>query len=140
MPDTILLVEDELIISLVESRRITDLGYRVVTAKNGETAVDVALTNGNISLILMDINLGKGINGLEAAKKILETKALPVIFLTSHNESEYTESISKIPNYGFVLKNAPDSVLRSTIEAGLKTDGPSRTKAHYEDGQHVNDD
>ena len=47
-------------------------GYDVVTACSGEKAVQAVESDPEISLILMDIDLGKGISGTEAAERILE--------------------------------------------------------------------
>src|SRR6056297_3007206 len=68
-----------------------------------------------ISLILMDIDLGKGMDGTEAAEKILESHELPIVFLTSHSEKEYVNRVKKITNYGYVLKNSGEFVLIEAI-------------------------
>jgi len=62
----ILLVEDERIIAEYNSLVLQKHGYSVLCAFTGEDAVHIALSNNYISLILMDINLGKGITGLQA--------------------------------------------------------------------------
>ena len=63
---TILLVEDDAIIAMSETRALQRKGYAVVTAINGAKAVESALTLPRLDLILMDINLGKGISGIQA--------------------------------------------------------------------------
>lgn len=79
----ILLAEDnqaniETISSYLESR-----GYRVILATNGQTAVDLALSQ-NPSLILMDIQMPE-INGLEAIRRIRQQALVnvPIIALTA---------------------------------------------------------
>jgi CheY-like chemotaxis protein len=94
-PKIILLVEDEAIIALAEAQIIEGFGYRVITAESGEKAVETALSCSEICLILMDIDLGKGMDGTEAASRILEEKTIPVVFLTSHSEKEYVEKVKK---------------------------------------------
>ena len=39
-----------------------------------------------IDLILMDINLGSGMDGTQAAEQILRTNDIPILFLSSHTE------------------------------------------------------
>ncbi len=39
----------------------------------------------------MDINLGPGIDGTQAAEQILNKKDIPVVFLSSHTEPEVVE-------------------------------------------------
>ena len=117
---TILLVEDEALISLVGAKTIKQFGYKVITANTGEKAVRRAVENINISLILMDINLGKGIDGPEAARQILSKKTLPIVFITSHTEKEYVDRVKEITRYGYVIKNSGDLVLQSAIEMALE--------------------
>ncbi len=73
---TILLVEDEALIALAERRTLERYGFRVRTAADGEGAVEAAAAR-DVDLVLMDINLGTGIDGTEAAKRILAARDLP---------------------------------------------------------------
>jgi len=112
----ILLVEDDAIIALAQAGAIKKFGYAVSSAYSGEKAVHLAVEDPSIDLILMDIDLGPGLNGPEAAQRILEERSLPIVFLTSHNEASYVEMVRKITRYGYVVKNSGDFVLRSSIE------------------------
>lgn len=76
---TILLVDDEVIISMAASKTLEKLGYKVVTANSGEKAFETVSGNKDINLILMDIDLGKGIDGTEAAAIILKDHDIPVV-------------------------------------------------------------
>lgn len=113
---TLLLVEDEAVIALDEAVTLESFGYRVLTAAGGAEAVETALRNEEIDLILMDIDLGRGIDGTEAARRILEKRSVPIVFLTSHAEREMVERVRGLTRYGYVLKNAGEFVLRSSIE------------------------
>ncbi len=113
---TILLVEDEAIISIIASKALKRFGYNVISAKNGEIAVKLAVENEDIALVLMDINLGDGIDGTEASRQILARRNIPIVFHTSHSEKEMVEKVRGITRYGYVIKNSGDFVLNSTIE------------------------
>ncbi len=115
MPKKILLVEDEAIIALNESRIIENEGYEVRTVYSGEEAVDAVDAEPDITLILMDIDLGRGISGTEAARRILALHDRPIVFITSHAEKEYVERVKKITRYGYVLKNSGRFVLIEAI-------------------------
>jgi CheY-like chemotaxis protein len=54
---TILLLEDEAVTSIVTSKTLQKFGYNVVTAETGEMAIETAISNKNINLILMGIDL-----------------------------------------------------------------------------------
>jgi CheY-like chemotaxis protein len=71
-PKTILLVEDEAIIGLSVTMTLKQSGFAVILAMSGEKAVEVVDNHPEIGLVLMDINLGKGMNGTEAARLILQ--------------------------------------------------------------------
>ncbi len=62
MPKQILLVEDEFPIALHESQLLENNGYSVITAHKGEATVEILNANPDIALILMDIDLGTGID------------------------------------------------------------------------------
>jgi CheY-like chemotaxis protein len=77
---TILLVEDEALIAVAESVMLKKHGYEVVIANNGEKAIEAVESDPDISLILMDIDLGSGMDGTETAERILKNKDIPVVF------------------------------------------------------------
>src|SRR6056297_4207493 len=120
MKEKILLVEDEALIAMNEARMLKKHGYEVVTAYKGEKAIEAVDSDSEISLILMDIDLGKGIDGTEAAEKILEKHDIPVVFLSSHTEPEVVEKTEKITSYGYVVKNSGATVLDASIKMAFK--------------------
>ena len=92
----------------------------MIIANTGENAVEIALSNDKINLVLVDIDLGKGIGGSEAARQIIKKRNIPVIFLTSHFEKEYVDRVKEITRYGYIVKNSGDFVLRSSIEMAFE--------------------
>ncbi|HPB81863.1 MAG TPA: PAS domain S-box protein [Spirochaetota bacterium] len=117
---TILLVEDEAIISFTEEETLRSFGYEVITASSGEEAVEIAANNEMIDLVLMDIDLGEGMDGTSAAKEILGIRTIPIVFLTSHSEFSMVEKVRGITRYGYVIKNSGDFVLQSSIEMAFE--------------------
>ncbi|MCB1176127.1 MAG: response regulator [Leptospiraceae bacterium] len=117
---TILLVEDQLIIAMSEKISLEKYGYEVITAPNGEEAVNIFYENDNIDLVLMDIDLGAGINGPEAAKTILGIRDIPVVFLSSHIEPEVVTQTERITSYGYVVKNSGITILDASIKMAFK--------------------
>ncbi len=117
---TILLVEDEALIATAEAQMLRQWGYEVVTALNGSTAIETALSK-DIDLVLMDIDLGKGaMDGTEAASRILDKKDLPIVFLSSHTEPEVVEKTEKITSYGYVVKFSGNTVLEASLKMAFK--------------------
>jgi len=118
---TILLVEDENITAALEIKSLEREGYHVMRAESGEAAIELMEKAGRrIDLILMDIDLGPGIDGTEAALKILDTNDIPVLFLSSHTEKEIVTKTEAITNYGYVVKNSSFTVLDASIKMAFK--------------------
>ncbi len=116
----LLLVEDEAIIALDQSAMLEKNGYHVVVAHDGERAVDMIREDPGIDLILMDINLGPGMDGPDVAKAILNIRDIPIVFLTSHSSSDMVAKVREITRYGYVIKNSGDFVLLSSIEMAFQ--------------------
>ncbi len=117
-PKKILLVEDDCLISLINLKALDNFGFLSIHASNGEEAIQFAETS-DFDLVLMDIDLGEGINGLEAACAIQKRKDVPILFLSSHQEHEIVEKARCISRYGYVTKGSGLSVLRTSIEVAL---------------------
>src|SRR5512145_3434958 len=87
----ILLVEDEAIIALRERKTLERYGYGIVVEHSGERAIRTFEADDSIDLVLMDIDLGAGMDGTEAASLMLKTRDIPVVFLSSHTEPAIVE-------------------------------------------------
>jgi PAS domain S-box-containing protein len=117
---TILIVEDDPIAALDETAVLSHYGYGVIAAKSGEEAVDLCRRVDEIDMVLMDIDLGEGMDGPEAAQAILAEREIPIVFLTSHAERGMVEKVRGITRYGYVIKNSGDFVLISSIEMAFE--------------------
>ncbi|MGO8693487.1 MAG: PAS domain S-box protein [Rectinemataceae bacterium] len=117
---TILLVEDEAIIALSEKTKLGKYGYDVIISNTGEEAVRTCRENSDVDLILMDIDLGKGMGGAEAAEAILKERDIPVVFLSSHTEPEIVEKTEKTTSYGYVVKSSSMTVLDASIKMAFR--------------------
>ena len=117
---TILLVEDEELVALSEKMILEKNGFIVIIAETGEKAIQIVQEKHDIDLILMDIKLGGGIDGAQAAASILKNNLIPVIFLSSYTEQEIVESTDGIDSYGYVAKDCGEAVLITTIKTALR--------------------
>lgn len=116
----LLLVEDEPLIAFSETQILKENGYEVINAYSGEQAIDKVKKGEKIDLILMDIDLGKGMNGTETAKIILKDNEIPVVFLSCHTEAEYVKKTEGISSYGYIIKNFGDAILLSSIKMAFR--------------------
>ncbi|HKK65165.1 MAG TPA: PAS domain-containing protein, partial [Clostridia bacterium] len=120
MSKKILLVEDEALIALSEAQMLKKHGFEVDTVYTGEQAVEKVDADPAIELILMDIDLGTGIDGTQAAEQILEQYDLPIVFLSSHTEPEVVQKTEGITSYGYIVKNSGEMVLLASIKMAFR--------------------
>jgi two-component system cell cycle response regulator DivK len=82
----LLIVEDNELNRDMLGRRLAKRGFQICFAITGEDGLDVA-PREMPDLVLMDIGLGEGIDGLETTRRLKadpRTAAIPVIALTAH--------------------------------------------------------
>ncbi len=84
MEKNILVVDDEQNIVNIIKYNLKKEGYNVLTAENGQEALEV-FKKSNPDLILLDIMMPV-LDGYEVCKKIRETSNVPIIMLTSRAE------------------------------------------------------
>lgn len=116
---TILLVEDETISAMHTKMQLEQQGFYVYHAHSGEDAVRCVFEMCVIDLIVMDIELGPGMNGLQTAAHILNRIRIPIIFLSSHTEPEIISESQKIVSCGYIIKNSGTEILTKSILAAL---------------------
>ncbi|AOP33796.1 hypothetical protein A0128_08040 [Leptospira tipperaryensis] len=118
---TILLVEDEPIIGMTESIQLKNHGYNVINVMNGPKAIESLNDKKNIiDIVLMDIDLGHGVDGTAVAKEILKDHDIPLLFLSSHMEPEIIKKTEKITSYGYVVKNSDVTILDASIKMAFR--------------------
>src|SRR5436309_14004530 len=115
----ILVVEDEALVALHLEQRLQMLGHSVVgTAFSGTDALEQN-TAHLPDLVLMDINLGRSISGIEAAQQINRYFDIAIVVETAHSDDAILHNASVAGNYGYVLKPFEDSAVRDTNETRL---------------------
>ncbi len=116
---TILLVEDEAVIAMDEVMTLKDHGFDVISVRSGEKAIET-VDSHSVDMILMDIDLGCGMDGTEAAEIILKEHDLPIVFLSSHTEPGIVDKTEKITSYGYIVKNSGETVLIASIRMAFR--------------------
>ncbi len=84
MAEKILIVEDDLTLQETLVYNLSHQGYAVVTASDGNSAVEVARKD-NPDLILLDIML-PGIDGFEVCRIIRKEMTVPILMLTARDD------------------------------------------------------
>jgi len=82
----VLIVEDDMIISLVVENMVKELGHIVVgKAVSGIEAIEIAIKE-NPDILLMDIRLKGDMDGIDTVAKIKESIDTKVIYLTGNSD------------------------------------------------------
>lgn len=118
-PTKILIVEDEIIVAENLKQRLIDLDYQVLDIVSyGEKAIP-KVDELEPDLILMDIRLKGAMLGTEAAEKIHNTHNIPIIFVTSHVDSETLKKAKITEPFGYIVKPYRTKELHSSIEMAM---------------------
>lgn len=91
--------------------------FDIESVENGEKAIELA-DSGNFDLILMDINLGSGIDGFETARKIRENgehSDTPIIALTTNDYDHVREECISSRMSAYIQKPFDKAYLLGTI-------------------------
>jgi CheY-like chemotaxis protein len=83
----LLIIDDEDIIINLLHDYFSQLGYSVVTAKDGSEGIDLFNTSPNFDLIITDINM-PGIDGNAVAKtiRLSQTPKVPIVGMSGYND------------------------------------------------------
>jgi len=115
----ILVVEDESIIAKDIQNRLKSWGYAVpAIASSGEEAIKKA-AGIQPDLVLMDIVLKGGMDGVEAAEEIRNRFNIPVVYLSAYADDKKLQRARITEPFGYILKPFEDRELRATIEMAL---------------------
>ena len=116
----VLIVEDENIVAMDLSRRLTKLGYTVVgMAPSGKRALELVESRAP-NIILMDIHIKGAQDGIEVASLINELYHVPIIFLTAYSEDTTLARARETCPYGYLLKPFSERELHVAIQVALE--------------------
>lgn len=116
---SILIVEDEFMISEDIAARLSDFGYHVEgIAPSAKAAIEI-LDDGNVDLALVDVNIDGDTDGIGLAKIISEKYKIPFIFLTSLASEEVVQKAKEAKPSAYLLKPFNDRQVQIAIEMAL---------------------
>lgn len=116
----IIIVEDERIVASDLKRRLGQLGYDVkAIVSSGEEAI-IKAEMCKPDLVLMDIVLKGGMDGITAADKIHTLFNIPVVYLTAYTDRETLKRVTISEPYGYLVKPFEERELIAAIEIALE--------------------
>ena len=100
---TVLLVEDEPMVRNVAERALTRHGYTVITADNGEEALEIVAKGEPIDLLISDVVM-PGMDGPTVVREARKSRPdLKILFMSGYAEEQLRKSID-IENVNFLAK------------------------------------
>ncbi|EIT70253.1 MULTISPECIES: response regulator [Hydrocarboniphaga] len=126
--ETILLVEDERVVRALVAEVLQELGYSVLEAADGPTAVKLLDSERRIDLLVTDIGL-PGLNGRQVADTARKLRPeLKVLFMTGYAENAAVSSGFLEPGMQMITKPFPMKTLSSRVGdlIGKPRGGPAK--------------
>ena len=121
---TIVLVEDEDLVRRLVSRLLEKEGYRVIEAGTAEEGLEILSNGEKADLLLTDITLPGGLNGIELGRRALEERRdLKLICMSGSGEEEMTSDLLKraVGAAAFLNKPFSPGELVKTVNGLLDT-------------------
>ena len=121
MRSSILLVDDEVIVLKSAKRLLEKKGYFVLTAEDGETAMDILREKRmEIGVILLDLSM-PGMDGEEALENILEIDPeAKIVLFSGYSRSQELEPLFEKGALGHIQKPFDINDLIDTINRYIK--------------------
>ena len=109
-PKTVLLVEDEVLISNLVAEALSERGFTVHEVTTADAALRYIDSGANLDVLFTDINLPGRMNGAELAERARKLRPdLPIVYASGHYQS--TDIGKLVPRSVFVSKPYdPDDV------------------------------
>ena len=110
----ILIAEDETIIRLDLRELLENAGFDVCAeAKDGIEAVELAAST-EPELAILDVKMPR-LDGIEAARRILEEQPIPIVMLTAYGQDELVSRAVEAGVFGYLVKPFRESDLLPAI-------------------------
>jgi len=114
----VLIADDEAVIRMGLRTMLEDKGHKVVAAAtDGASAVQMTRTE-KPEVILLDIKM-PGMDGLEAARKIMEERPTPVVILTAYSQRELVQEARDASVFGYLVKPVKEELLDATLDLAV---------------------
>jgi two-component system cell cycle sensor histidine kinase/response regulator CckA len=129
--ETVLIVEDELIVLAMGKLILQDCGYRVFEAGSGAEALAVWKEHrGEINLLLTDMVMPAGISGMELAAQLLgENPLLKILFASGYSVDEFDTDFFRKEGLKFLQKPYTRFTLATAVRECLDRNVGVQAKA-----------
>src|SRR5215210_4478274 len=120
---TVLVVEDEMKIARVVRDYLTDAGFDVIVASDGEAALASA-RGSKPDLVVLDLGL-PGVDGLDVARELRGSSRVPIVMLTARGEEADRIIGLRLGADDYVVKPFSPKELVARVDAVLRRAAPA---------------
>lgn len=118
---TVLIVDDDEVITMLFQMILESAGYRVVKARSGAEAIQQLDSGTQVDLVVSDVMM-KDMNGLELLGELHESLLwghLPVILCTASKDADNVKRAARLGCRHFLLKPVDRSLLLQRVSEAL---------------------
>jgi len=117
-----LVVDDDLVSKTVATRVMSQLGFEVISADDGEIAIEL-LDEHSPDIILMDVEMDRmnGIDACRLVRQIPSVNNVPIIMMTSHDDSDSIDIAFQAGATDFATKPVNWTLLKHKIKYVMKS-------------------
>jgi len=128
--ETILVVDDEEELLEVTQSSLQALGYRVLTATNGQQALKKLVEEPSIKLLFSDVMMPGGMNGYELAEQAtMQSPGLNVLLTSGFTDNTVSNSKQALFQTNLLTKPYTHDELARRVQALLKDNEPIETES-----------
>jgi FixJ family two-component response regulator len=112
------LVEDDASVRKAIVRLLTVAGFHTMAFDSAEAFLDASETAKQNGCVVIDINL-PGLSGFELQERMCATAALPVVFITAHDEPSVRARYQQSGAIAYLVKPFPAEELITAVRKAL---------------------
>ncbi|MCL4267715.1 MAG: response regulator transcription factor [Anaerolineae bacterium] len=132
-PQKILVIDDSPDMLKVLTLLLTEHGYEVLTALNGQIGLHL-VDEHHPDLVILDLSM-PGVDGWEVCRRIRTKLTIPIIILTAaHVTDEDTVRGLELGANDYIIKPFKNSILLARIRSALRWATPEQNGLTYDDG------
>ena len=128
-PYKIMIVEDERIVALSIKEILTAEGYEVCGIAGSANQLFKEVPSKLPDLVIMDVKIKGGTDGIDAAQRLREKYRIPSLFLTAFSDQPLLERAKQTEPLGYLLKPFKPGELVSAVQVALHKSDADKERA-----------
>jgi DNA-binding NarL/FixJ family response regulator len=126
---TVLIIEDEMIVARHVQRVLEKAGFRVPGCASSAGEALEQFERYDPDLVVMDVSLKGAPDGIEVARTLSASRAVPIVYLTARHDEETLQRASATNAVAYLLKPFDERQLCTTVKvAAARAAMPSQAR------------